>query len=45
MHTVLYTYIASHVPPVHRAENGYYLASGAEDAVKLWDLRKLKVLK
>mmetsp|Transcript_2602 Transcript_2602/g.4424 ORF Transcript_2602/g.4424 Transcript_2602/m.4424 type:complete len:504 (+) Transcript_2602:171-1682(+) len=37
-----------HTSPVRSlafSENGYYLASGAEDAVKLWDLRKLKVLK
>lgn len=24
------------------SENGYYLATGAADGVKLWDLRKLK---
>ena len=27
------------------SENGYHLASAAEDCVKLWDLRKLKVLR
>ncbi|KAJ9513170.1 hypothetical protein QJQ45_029340 [Haematococcus lacustris] len=27
------------------SENGYHLASAADDCVKLWDLRKLKVLK
>jgi WD40 repeat protein len=27
------------------SENGYHLASAADDGVKLWDLRKLKVLK
>lgn len=28
------------------SENGYYLATGAEDGeVKLWDLRKLKSFK
>ncbi len=24
------------------SENGYYLATGSKDGVKLWDLRKLK---
>ena len=24
------------------SENGYYLATAADDGVKLWDLRKLK---
>lgn len=27
------------------SENGYHLASAADDCVKLWDLRKLKVFK
>jgi WD40 repeat protein len=27
------------------SENGYHLASAADDGVKLWDLRKLKVIK
>ena len=27
------------------SENGYYLATAAEDGVKLWDLRKLKNFK
>ena len=27
------------------SENGYYLASAAQDGVKLWDLRKLKNFK
>ena len=27
------------------SENGYHMASAAEDGVKLWDLRKLKCFK
>jgi pre-mRNA-processing factor 19 len=27
------------------SENGYYLATSAEDGVKVWDLRKLKAFK
>jgi pre-mRNA-processing factor 19 len=27
------------------SENGYHLASAADDGIKLWDLRKLKVIK
>ena len=27
------------------SENGYYLATAADDGVKLWDLRKLKNFK
>ena len=27
------------------SENGYYLATTADDGVKLWDLRKLKNFK
>ncbi len=37
-----------HTKPVKAlafSENGYHLASAAEDGVKVWDLRKLKVLK
>lgn len=39
---------AEHTKPIHAlsfSENGYHLASAADDGVKLWDLRKLKVLK
>ena len=37
--------LPGHKGPVHSmsfSENGYYLATAADDGVKLWDLRKLK---
>ncbi|CAL5224503.1 g7199 [Coccomyxa viridis] len=37
--------LSAHTGPVHSmcfSENGYYLATAADDGVKLWDLRKLK---
>lgn len=37
-----------HTKPVRGlafSENGYHLASAADDCVKLWDLRKLKNFK
>ena len=40
--------LAGHKGAVHSlsfSENGYYLATAAEDGVKLWDLRKLKNFK
>ena len=39
--------LGGHKGPVHSmsfSENGYYLATAADDGVKLWDLRKLKNL-
>lgn len=39
---------ADHSAPVSSlafSENGYHMASAAADGVKLWDLRKLKVIK
>ncbi len=39
---------ADHTAPVSClafSENGYHMASAAADGVKLWDLRKLKVIK
>eukprot|EP00983_Pelagomonas_calceolata_P112111 1159851-Pelagomonas_calceolata.AAC.14 len=38
---------ADHTAPVSSlafSENGYHMASAAADGVKLWDLRKLKVI-
>ena len=40
--------LAGHKGAVHSlsfSENGYYLATAADDGVKLWDLRKLKNFK
>uniref|UniRef100_A0A914R5K9 Pre-mRNA-processing factor 19 n=1 Tax=Parascaris equorum TaxID=6256 RepID=A0A914R5K9_PAREQ len=38
--------VAGAVKAIAFSENGYYLATGAEDGeVKLWDLRKLKSFK
>lgn len=37
-----------HTKPVRSlsfSENGYHLATAAEDGIKVWDLRKLKVLR
>jgi len=33
---------SGHVSSINFSENGYYLATGASDGLKVWDLRKLK---
>lgn len=40
--------LEGHKGPIHSisfSENGFYLATAADDCVKLWDLRKLKNFK